>query len=72
MTFNEWYEQNAKYMDPADMVAWCESAFKAGSLAMKERAARVCVDIALKPSNVILGVATDCAAAIRALGGDDD
>ena len=43
-----------------------------GAAAMKERAAKVCVDIALKPSNVILGVATDCAAAIRALGDDDE
>ena len=34
-----------------------------------EEAAQVCVEIALKPSNVILGVAIECAEAIRELKG---
>jgi hypothetical protein len=34
--------------------------------AEREACALVCIDIANKPSNVILGVAIDCAAAIRA------
>jgi hypothetical protein len=32
----------------------------------REQCALVCINIANKPSNVILGVAIDCAAAIRA------
>jgi hypothetical protein len=35
-------------------------------LAEREACALVCINIANKPSNVILGVAIDCAAAIRA------
>lgn len=38
----------------------------AAVLAEREACALVCIDIANKPSNVILGVAIDCAAAIRA------
>jgi len=34
----------------------------------REACALVCINIANKPSNVILGVAIDCAAAIRARG----
>jgi hypothetical protein len=37
-------------------------------LAEREACALVCINIANKPSNVILGVAIDCAAAIRARG----
>jgi hypothetical protein len=36
--------------------------------AEREACALVCIDIANKPSNVILGVAIDCADAIRARG----
>ena len=36
--------------------------------AEREACALVCINIANKPSNVILGVAIDCAAAIRARG----
>jgi hypothetical protein len=34
----------------------------------REACALVCIDIANKPSNVVLGVAINCAAAIRARG----
>ena len=34
----------------------------------REACAKVCDEIATKPSNVVLGVAVDCAAAIRARG----
>ena len=37
-------------------------------LAEREACALVCINIANKPSNVILGVAINCAAAIRARG----
>jgi hypothetical protein len=37
-------------------------------LAEREACALVCINIANKPSNVILGVAIDCAATIRARG----
>lgn len=30
MTFTEWHKANAKYMEPADMVAWCAEAWIAG------------------------------------------
>ena len=36
--------------------------------AEREACAKVCDEIANKPSNVVLGVALDCAAAIRARG----
>lgn len=36
--------------------------------AERSACAQVCDDIANKPSNVVLGVALDCAAAIRARG----
>jgi len=36
--------------------------------AEREACAQVCDEIANKPSNVVLGVALDCAAAIRARG----
>jgi hypothetical protein len=36
--------------------------------AEREACALVCINLANKPSNVILGVAIDCAAAIRARG----
>ena len=36
--------------------------------AEREACAKVCDDIANKPSNIVLGVALDCAAAIRARG----
>jgi hypothetical protein len=36
--------------------------------AEREKCAKVCDEIANKPSNVVLGVALDCAAAIRARG----
>lgn len=29
-TFNEWHKENAKYMEPADIVAWCAEAWMAG------------------------------------------
>lgn len=30
MTFERWYEDNAKHIDPADMKLWLEAAFEAG------------------------------------------
>jgi hypothetical protein len=36
--------------------------------AEREECALLCINIANKPSNVVLGVAMDCAAAIRARG----
>ena len=36
--------------------------------AEREACAKVCEEIANKPSNMVLGVALDCAAAIRARG----
>jgi hypothetical protein len=36
--------------------------------AEREKCATICDEIANKPSNVVLGVAVDCAAAIRARG----
>ena len=43
-----------------------KSEAKASVLEEREACALVCINIANKPSNVILGVAIDCAAAIRA------
>jgi len=44
------------------------SELEAAVKAEREACALVCINIANKPSNVILGVAIDCAAAIRARG----
>ncbi len=45
-----------------------KSEAKNAVLEEREACALVCINIANKPSNVILGVAIDCAAAIRARG----
>jgi len=42
MTFNEWHKNNAKYMEPTDIVAWCQAAYKAGAAAEREECAKVC------------------------------
>lgn len=31
MTFDEWHEQKAKYMESKDIVHWCAAAWEAGS-----------------------------------------
>ena len=48
---------------PADIVERFAALVAA---AEREACAKVCDEIANKPSNVVLGVALDCAAAIRA------
>lgn len=45
-----------------------DSQYKLGMEAEREACALVCINIANKPSNVILGVAINCAEAIRARG----
>ena len=47
-----------RFVDFAALVAAAE----------REACAKVCDEIANKPSNIVLGVALDCAAAIRARG----
>ena len=44
------------------------AAYDAGAAAERSACAQVCEEIANKPSNMVLGVALDCAAAIRARG----
>lgn len=63
MTFDEWHEQKAKYMEPKDIVHWCAAAWEAGAAAERED----CADIADQHSSCE-GIAQRIAAAIRARG----
>lgn len=63
MTFDEWHEQKAKYMEPKDIVHWCAAAWEAGAKAEREACAKVCEEW-----GAWNGVAQDCAASIRARG----
>jgi len=47
---------------------WCEKFANLIAAHEREECALLCINIANKSSNVILGVAIDCAAAIRARG----
>ena len=52
-----------------DMLKRFEALVRADERSVeREACALICTNIANKPSNVILGVAIDCAAAIRARG----
>ena len=42
MNFDEWYEQNAKYMNTTDFEAWMLEAWEAGEKAEREACAKVC------------------------------
>lgn len=54
--------------DQPGIIALWEAAFAAGAAAERSACAKLCDEIANKPSNMVLGVALDCAAAIRARG----
>ena len=63
MTFDEWHKENAKYMEPADIVHWCAAAWEAGAAAGREE----CIDIA-EQHGTIEGIAQRIIADIRARG----
>ena len=63
MTFEEWHQEKAKYMEPKDIVDWCAAAFEAGAAAERE----ACADIADQHFSCE-GIAQRIAATIRARG----
>jgi hypothetical protein len=42
MTFEDWYEDNVKYMNLADFKLWLHEAFDAGATHEREACAKVC------------------------------
>ena len=72
MTFDEWYEQNAKYMNTTDFEAWMLEAWEAGAKNEREACAKVCDDIdtdsMIQNWKSVDECAKQCAAAIRARG----
>jgi hypothetical protein len=64
--FNLWKE-DIEQGEYCDHHYWQDQAQKARA-EEREACALVCIDIANKPSNVVLGVAINCATAIRARG----
>jgi hypothetical protein len=72
---NERDEELARSIDPEawrkihkDDEDWCQQFADLIRADEREACALVCINIANKPSNVILGVAINCATAIRARG----
>jgi hypothetical protein len=64
-----WVNPDMSIDDTAKAVlAALDSQIKVLVLAEREACAQVCDEIANRPSNMVLGVALDCAAAIRARG----
>ena len=51
-----------------ELECFAKGAYAAGVVDEREACAQVCDEIANKPSNMVLGVALDCAAAIRERG----
>ena len=72
MKFEQWWSTGTRSSNnpyKADSPAfWAWEGWQAGVGIEREACAQVCDEIANKPSNVVLGVALDCAAAIRARG----
>jgi hypothetical protein len=72
MKFEQWWNTGAQSPNnpyKADSPAfWAWEGWQAGVGIEREECAQVCDEIANKPSNMVLGVALDCAAAIRARG----
>ena len=73
MTFDEWYEQNAKYMNTTDFEAWMLEAWEAGAKNEREACAKVCEQIERRKWEILTqggkleGLSPrDCAATIRA------
>jgi len=56
------------FSDLSDLYPRLERFAALVAAAEREACAQVCDEIANKPSNMVLGVALDCAAAIRAKG----
>ena len=56
------------FSDLSDLYPRLERFAALVAAAEREACAQVCDEIANKPSNMVLGVALDCAAAIRARG----
>ena len=75
MNFDEWYEQNAKYMNTTDFEAWMLEAWEAGEKAEREACAKV-ADGELMNTNMLTSyppkssAAWNIAAAIRARSND--
>ena len=66
MTFDEWHEQKAKYMEPKDIVHWCAAAWEAGAAVEREACAKLCQEMPTESDAEFYG--HEFAAAIRARG----